>query len=99
MLLEHRLSALLQLHLHSRLNTWLQWIGRSHPKTRRETFMFFGFGASYDRSFTVAQIMAHHRFVEEPLSEVLCYVMLCYVMLCYAPILHVLNLSESKGLR
>ena len=26
--LEHRLSALLQLHLHSRLNTWLQWIGQ-----------------------------------------------------------------------
>ena len=26
MLLEHRLSALPQLHFHSRLNTWLQWI-------------------------------------------------------------------------
>ena len=24
---EHRLSALLQLHLHPQLNTWLQWIG------------------------------------------------------------------------
>ena len=27
MQLEHRLSALLRLHLHSRLSTWLQWIG------------------------------------------------------------------------
>ena len=26
--LEHRLSAQLQLYLHSRLNTWLQWIGQ-----------------------------------------------------------------------
>ena len=28
MKMEHRLSALLQLHLHARLNTWLQWIGQ-----------------------------------------------------------------------
>ena len=26
------LSALLQLHLHSRLNTWLQWIGQRHAR-------------------------------------------------------------------
>ena len=29
MLLQYRLSALLQLHLHSRLNIWFQWIGQS----------------------------------------------------------------------
>ena len=28
MQLEHRLPALLQLHIHSQLNTWLQWIGQ-----------------------------------------------------------------------
>ena len=28
MKLEHRLSARLQQHLHSWLNTWLQWIGQ-----------------------------------------------------------------------
>ena len=32
--------ALLQLHLHSRFNTWLQWIGQENCKTRRETFKF-----------------------------------------------------------
>ena len=32
MLLEHRLSALLQLHLHSRLNTRLQWTGQGQPQ-------------------------------------------------------------------
>ena len=35
MSLEHRLSALLQLHLHSRLNTWLQWIGQGQLQTIR----------------------------------------------------------------
>ena len=36
MKLEHGLSALLQLHLHSRLDTWLQWIGQRQlqDKTR-----------------------------------------------------------------
>ena len=31
-------SALHQLHLHSRLNNWHQWIGQRQCKTRRETF-------------------------------------------------------------
>ena len=31
----------LQLHLHSRLNTWLQWIGQRNCSTRRETFKFW----------------------------------------------------------
>ena len=56
MQLEHRLPALLQLHLHSRLNTWLQWIGQRHCNTWRETFKLWLFGASYIRDFTVV----HH---------------------------------------
>ena len=39
-MLEHRLSALLQLHLHSRLNTWLEWMSKDKCKTRLETFKF-----------------------------------------------------------
>ena len=31
---------LLQLHVHSRLNAWLQWIGQSNFKTRHEAFKF-----------------------------------------------------------
>ena len=38
MLLEHRLSALLQLHLHSRRNTRFQWIGQNKCDTRQEIF-------------------------------------------------------------
>ena len=37
------LSALLQLHLHSRLNTGLQWIPQNNCKTRRETSKFWDF--------------------------------------------------------
>ena len=32
--------ALLDLHLHSWLNTWLQWIGQDNCKTRQDTFKF-----------------------------------------------------------
>ena len=40
MSLEHRLPALLQLHLHSRLDTWLQWIGhKNNCKKRQETLI------------------------------------------------------------
>ena len=45
---EHRLSALLQRHLHSRLNTWLQWIGRT---ARRDELL--GFGTLYIRGLMV----------------------------------------------
>ena len=34
--MEYRLSVLLQLHLHSHHNTWLQWIGRAKTTTRRD---------------------------------------------------------------
>ena len=45
------LSALLQLHLHSRLNTWVQWIGRR--QLQDETHLSFGVRASCIRDFTV----------------------------------------------
>ena len=35
------MSVLLQLHLHSWLNTWLQWLGKDNCNTRRETFKFW----------------------------------------------------------
>ena len=38
--LEHRLSALLQLHLHSLLNTWLYRLGNDKCKMRWESFKF-----------------------------------------------------------
>ena len=41
MQLEDRLSALLQLHLHSQLNTWLQWIEWRNCKRIQETFKFW----------------------------------------------------------
>ena len=53
MQLEHRLSALLQLHLHSRLNTWLTWIGQLQDETRN--IKVLGFGAPYIRGSTVSQ--------------------------------------------
>ena len=45
------MSALLQLHLHSRLNTWLQQIAQR--QLQDETRHILGFGASYIRDLTV----------------------------------------------
>ena len=36
--LEHRLSALIQLHLYSRLKTWLQWIGQRQLQDQKLSF-------------------------------------------------------------
>ena len=58
MLLEHRLSALLQLHLHSQLNTWLQWIEQRQLQEDTRNIKTLGFGATYTRGFTVVSIMA-----------------------------------------
>ena len=41
MYLEHRLSALLQLHLHSRPNTWLQWAGQKATASRDDNGLSF----------------------------------------------------------
>ena len=51
--LEHRLSALLQLHLHSRINTWFQWIGQRQLQDETNIILSLGFGATYIREFTV----------------------------------------------
>ena len=63
MKLEHRLSALLQLHLHSQLNTWFQWIGQR--QLQDETRMIWGleFGATYIRDFTVSYLFSRQFYV------------------------------------
>ena len=53
MLLEHRLSALLQLHLHSRLNIWLQGIRQRLPEDSMRIFHVLTFGAAHIRDLTV----------------------------------------------
>ena len=46
MYLEHRLPALLQIHYHSRLNTWLQLNGQRRTTARRDKNRLW-FGATY----------------------------------------------------
>ena len=41
------LSALLQLHLHSRPNHWPQWIGQGQPQDKRRNTKVLGLGACY----------------------------------------------------
>ena len=60
MLLEHRLSALLQPHLHSRLNIWLQGFRQRQPQDSMRTFQVLGFGASYIRDLTQQQQISKH---------------------------------------
>ena len=55
MQLEHRLSALLQLHLHSPLNTWFEYIAQRQLQAETGNSEALGFGASYIRDFTVAE--------------------------------------------
>ena len=47
MKLEHRLSALLQLHLHFWLNTWFQWIGQRQLQDKTRVIQVLGFGVAY----------------------------------------------------
>ena len=56
MKLEHRLSALLQLHLHSRLNTWLQRVGQRRLQDEMRIISNLGFGASYIKDSTVIHV-------------------------------------------
>ena len=51
--MEHHLSALLQLHLHSQLNTWLQWIGPRQLQDETRNVYGWGLGATYIRDLTV----------------------------------------------
>ena len=56
MLLEYRMSALPQLHLHCRLNTWLQWIGHRQLQDETGIIQVLVFGATYIRDLTVITI-------------------------------------------
>ena len=53
MSLEHRLPALLQLHLHSRLNTCLQTIGQKRLQEEVRIIQVWRFGVAYIRDFMV----------------------------------------------
>ena len=44
---------MLQLHLSSRLNTWLHWIRQRHLQDDTRNIQVWGFGVSYIRDFTV----------------------------------------------
>ena len=46
-------SVMLQLHLRSRLNTWLQWIAQRQLQDETINILISGFGATYNRYFTV----------------------------------------------
>ena len=45
-------SAPVQLHLHSTLNTWFQYIEQRQLQAKPRNILVFGFGASYNRDFT-----------------------------------------------
>ena len=53
MQLEHRRLALLKLHLHSRLNTWLQYIAQRQLLDETRNISVWGFGASNIRDLMV----------------------------------------------
>ena len=57
MKLGHRLSALLQLHLYSQLNTWLQWTRQRQKQDETRNIYVLGLGASYIRELTVCQVV------------------------------------------
>ena len=48
------MSALLQLRLHSRLNTWLQWIGQKQLQDETRNIYVLVFGVSYIRGLAVS---------------------------------------------
>ena len=56
--MEYRLSALLQLHLHSGLNTCLQWIGQRQLQDETRNISVLGFGAIYVRGLTAIPVIA-----------------------------------------
>ena len=55
--MEHRLSALLQLHLQYGLNTWLQWLGQRQLQDEARNISVLGFGATYIRDLTVIRVI------------------------------------------
>ena len=60
MKLDHGLSALLQLHLHSRLNIWLQWLRQRQLQDETRNIQLFGFGATYIRGMMVICFCVTH---------------------------------------
>ena len=46
-------STLLQLHFHSRYNTWLQWIGQRQLQDQARDIYILWFGVSYITGLTV----------------------------------------------
>ena len=61
-------AALLQLHLHFRLNIWLQGIRQRRPQDGTIIFWVLGFGVSYISELTVHWNLRRHQFQCEPLS-------------------------------
>ena len=59
MQLEHRLSALLQLHLRYQLNTWLQYNGQRQLQDEARNIYVWGLGVSYIRELTVHTGIIH----------------------------------------
>ena len=49
------MSALPQLHLHSPLNTWLQYVARRQLQADSRSIWVSGFGVTYIRDFTIVQ--------------------------------------------
>ena len=49
-------SDVVHLHLHSQLNTWLQWIGQRQLQHEKRNINIWGLGASYIRELTVTPV-------------------------------------------
>ena len=64
MQLEHRLSALIQLHLQYRLNTWLQWIEQRQLQDKTRNIGVLEFGASDIKGLTVYALYVLNAKVE-----------------------------------
>ena len=59
--MEHRLSVLLKLYLHSWLNTWLQWLVPRQLQDETRNISFLEFGTTYIRDLTVINSFATHK--------------------------------------
>ena len=55
MWLEQRRKAMLQLHLHSWLKTWLEWIAQRQLQDETRDILVSGFGAPYIKDFMVVK--------------------------------------------
>ena len=99
MWLDHRLSELLQLHLHSRLNTWPEWLGRDYCKTRRETYTWWNLARLLleARRFTLARKIRTRLWY-----ALFCYgyvVAPCAFMCIIYPYFHVVSLCDCTSFK